>query len=147
MNKEEALKIAMAMKIYYPRDFKGESKEEQLFRVSIIQNNFNNIPYEVVNKALDELMQENPKWCPSLPELLIRAKEIEKKILTKRLNQSKNPYTYDEKTENFIVNKDYEEELIGIETEKIRLIGKVKETSIYGLPTELKHIVGEFKND
>ena len=111
MNSEEAMKLAVTIKAFYPRDFKNEDKKEMLIRVAIIQNLFKNFSYDLVYEAFHNLTKKKPEWCPSLAEIETEAESMEKYILSKRLDEKyPEKYIIDTENRNYIENKDYQKE-------------------------------------
>lgn len=122
MNKQEAILFATTLKSIYPRDFRGESREETIARATIIQNLFKDYPYDLVYEAFRKITNEKPEWCPNLIEIEVEARNIEKNILLKKLDiKYPEKYIYNEEDRTYYNNEKYQKELKMIENKKLRL--------------------------
>ena len=111
MTLEESIKLLALIKLAYPTSYKDIDKETQLATVKMWQRNFNSIPFNIMEIALDHFVKAS-KFPPTIADMCEELKNIYyealENVLTLEDGENKNINKYImQQTECFIERNDH----------------------------------------
>ena len=68
MTLEESIKLLALIKLAYPNSYKDIDKETQIATVNMWQRNFNDVPYKIMEMALDHFVKMS-KFPPTIADM------------------------------------------------------------------------------